>query len=135
MEQVNKFTEAAIQMTSLHNANKVAALPTQKILIIQILGEDDEENDRRIMVTIHEMDLSLYNETNLVASFLSHQETSSPSVAPTGKPEGDCTIGSVSIEFSESHCQANENWGERASEEVTKVVSVAFLKVTSATKQ
>ena len=94
MEQVNKFTEAVIQMTSLHNANKVAALPTQKILIIQILGEDDEENDRWIMVTIHEMDLSLYNETNLAlpmaASFLSHQETSSHHLqqpAPTGKPE------------------------------------------------
>ena len=46
--------------------------------------------------------------------------------APTGKPEDDCTIGSVSIEFLESHCQANENWREPASEEITKVVPVAF---------
>ena len=34
---------------------------TQKILIIQI----DEENDRRNVVTFHETNRSLYNETNL----------------------------------------------------------------------
>ena len=50
-------------------------------------GEDDEENDRWNRVSIHEMDRSLYNETNLAASFLSHQETSSSSVATTEKPE------------------------------------------------
>ena len=37
------------------------ALLTQKILIIQI----DEENDRRNVITFHETNRSLYNETNL----------------------------------------------------------------------
>ena len=35
-------------------------------------------------------------------------------------------MGSIFKEFSESHNQANKNWGEPAPEEVTKVVSVAF---------
>ena len=43
-----------------------------------------------------------------------------------GKPESDPMMGSFFKEFSESYNQANENWGELASEEVTKVVSVAF---------
>ena len=41
--------------------------------------EDDEENNRRNRVTIHETDRSIYNETNLAVSFLSHQESSSSS--------------------------------------------------------
>ena len=40
-------------------------------------------------------------------------------------------MGSVFKEFSESYNQANENWGEPASEEVTKVVSVAFKETLS----
>ena len=35
-------------------------------------------------------------------------------------------MGSVFKEFSESYNQVNENWGEPASEKVTKVASVAF---------
>ena len=63
--------------------------------------------------------------------FLSHQKTSSSSVATTGKPEDDPMMGSIFKEFSESYNQANENWGEPASEEVTKVVSVAFKETLS----
>ena len=94
-------------------------------------GEDDEVNDGRNRVTIHETDRSLYHETNLAPSFLSHQEISSSSVATTGKPEDDPMMGSVFKEFSESYNQANENWREPASEEVTKVVSVAFKETLS----
>ena len=94
-------------------------------------GEDDEVNDGRNRVTIHETDRNLYHETDLAASFLSHQETSSSSVATTGKPEDDPMMGSVFKEFSESYNQANENWGEPASEEVTKVVSVTFKETLS----
>ena len=90
-------------------------------------GEDDEVNDGRNRVTIHETDRNLYHETDLAASFLSHQETSSSSVATTGKPEDDPMMGSVFKEFSESYNQANKNWLEPAFEEVTKVISVAFL--------
>ena len=96
-------------------------------------GEDDEENDRQNRVTIHETDRSLYNKTNLAASFLSHQVTSSSCVETTGKPEDDPMMGSVFKEFSESHNQANENWGEPASEEVTNVVPVAFKETLSET--
>ena len=94
-------------------------------------GEDDEMNDGRNRITIHETDRSLYHETELAASFLSHQETSSSSVARTGKPEDDTMMGSVFKEFSESYNQANENWGEPASDEVTKTVSVAFKETLS----
>ena len=52
-------------------------------------------------------------------------------MATTGKPENDPTIGSVFKEFFQSYNQANENWGEPASEEVTKVVSVAFKEILS----
>ena len=90
-------------------------------------GEDDEVNDGRNRVTIHETDRSLYHETDLAASFLSHQETSSSSVATTGKPEDDPMMGLVFKEFSESYNQANKNWVEPTFEEVTKVISVAFL--------
>ena len=41
--------------------------------------------------------------------------------------------GSIFKEFYESYNWANENWGEPASEEATKVVSVAFKKTLSET--
>ena len=72
-------------------------------------GVDDEVNDGRTRVTIHETDRRLYHETDLAAFFLSHQETSSSSVATTGKPEDDPMMGSVFKEFSESYNQDNEN--------------------------
>ena len=133
MEQVNKLTEAVNQMTSSHNTNKLVARSTDdpENSDNSDSGEDDEVNDGRNRVTIHETDRSLYHETDLAASFLSHQETSSSSVATTGKPEDDPMMGSVFKEFSESYNQANENWGEPASEEVTKVVSVAFKEILS----
>ena len=128
MEQLSKLTEAVTQMISSYNANNFAARgsanPENSDNVDS--GEDDEENDRQNRVTIHETDRSLYNETDLAASFLSHQETSSSSVATTGRPEDDPMMGSVFKEFSESYNQANENWGEPASEEVTKVVPAAF---------
>ena len=94
-------------------------------------GENDEENDRRNRLTIHQTDRSLYYKTDLAVSFLSHQETSSSSVATTGKPEDDPMMGSVFEEFSESYNQANQNWGEPASEEVTNIVSVTFKETLS----
>ena len=128
MEQINKLTDAVTQMTSSHNANKLAARSTVDPGNSDNpdSGEDGEENDRHNRVTIHETDRSLYNETDLAASFLSHQETSSSSAATTSKPEDDPMMGSFFKEYSESYNQANENCGELASEEVTKVVSVAF---------
>ena len=133
MEQVNKLTEAVTQMTSLHNANKLAArsIDDPENSDISDSGEDDKVNDGRNKVTIHETDRSLYNETDLAVSFLSNQETSSSSVATTGKSEDDPMMDSVFKEFSESYNQDNENWGEPASEEVTKVVSVAFKETLS----
>ena len=133
MEQVNKLTEAVNQMTSSHNTNKLVARSTDdpENSDNSDSGEDDEVNDGRNRVTIHETDRSLYHETDLAASFLSHQETSSSSVATTGKPEDDPMMSSVFKEFYESYNQANENWGEPASDEVTKVVSVAFKEALS----
>ena len=133
MQQVSKLTEAVTQMT-LHNANKLAARSTThpENSDNSDSGEDDEENDRQNRVTIHETDRSLYNETNLAASFLSHQISSS-SATTTGKPEDDPMIGSIFKEFLESYNQANENWGEPASEEVTNVVSIAFKETLSKT--
>ena len=49
----------------------------------------------------------------------------------TDKPEDDTMMGSVLKEFSESYNQAIENWGEPASEKVTKFVSVAFKETLS----
>ena len=40
-------------------------------------------------------------------------------------------MGSVFKEFSESYNQANEKWGETASNKVTKVVSVDFKETLS----
>ena len=131
--RVNKLTGAVTQMTSLHNANKLAArsIADPENSDNSDSGEDDEVNDGRNRVTIHETDRSLYHETDLAASFLSHQETSSSSVATTGKPEDDPMMGSVFKEFSESYNQANEKWGETASNKVTKVVSVDFKETLS----
>ena len=101
-------------MTSSHSANKLAARSTAdpENSDNPDSGEDDEIDDRRNRVTIHETDCSLYNETDLAVSFLSHQEISSSLVATTGKPEDDpMVMGSVFKEFSESYDQANENWG------------------------
>ena len=77
MEQVNKLTEAVTQMIFLHNANTLAARSTAdpENPDNSDSGEDVEENDRRNRVTIHEVDRSIYNQTDLAASFLSHQET------------------------------------------------------------
>ena len=136
MEQVNKLTEAVTQMTSSHNANNLAAKGTAhpENSDNSDSGVDDEENDRWNRVTIHETDHSLYNETNLAASFLYHQETSSSSsAATTGNPEDDPMIVSVFKVFPESYNQANENWGEPASKEVTNVVSAAFKETLSKT--
>ena len=116
MEQVNKLTEAVNQMTSLHNANKLVGRSTDdpENSDNSDSGEDNEVNDERNRVTIHETDRSLYHETDLAAFFLSHQGTSSSSVATTGKPEDDAMMGSVFKEFSKSYNQANKNWGEPA---------------------
>ena len=95
--------------------------------------EDGEVNDGRNRVTTHEMDHSLYNESDLAAPFLSHQKTSSSSVATTSKPEDNPMIGSVFKEFSESDKKKKKKWGEPASEEVTKVVSVTFKETLSDT--
>ena len=120
-------------MTYSHNANELFARSTSisENSDHSDSGEDDEMNDGRNRITIHETDRSLYHETDLAASFLSHQETSSSSVATTGKPEDDPMMSSVFKEFYESYNQANENWGEPASDEVTKVVSVAFKEALS----
>ena len=91
-------------------------------------GEDDEENDGLNRVIIHETDRSLYDEIDLTTSFLSHQETSSSSVATTCNPKDETTMGSVFKEFSKSYNQADENWGEAVSEEVTKAASVVSHK-------
>ena len=127
------MTEAVTQLTSSHNTNKRAARSTADAgnSDNSDSGEADEENDRRNMVTIYEMDYSLYNEIDVAASFPSHQETLLSSVTTTGKPEDDPMMGSVFKEFSESYNQANKNWGEPASEEVTKVVSVVFKEAVS----
>ena len=84
MKQVNKLTGAVTQLTSLHNANTLAArsIADQEN---SDSGEDDVANDGRNRVTIHKTDRSL--ETSLAASFLSHKETSSSSVAKTSQKE------------------------------------------------
>ena len=108
------MTEAVNQMTSSHNANKLVAesTDTPENSDNSGSGEDDEVNHGQNKVTILETDSSLYNETDLAASFLSHQETSSSLVATTCKPEDDPMMGSVFKEFSESYYWANENWRE-----------------------
>ena len=102
------MTEAVNQVTSLQNANKLAARSTDDLESFDNSdsGENDEVNDGRNRVTIHETDCSPYNETDLAASFLSHQETSSSSMATAAKPEDDLMVGSVFKEFSESSNQS-----------------------------
>ena len=85
------------------------------------------------MVTIYEMDYSPYNEIDVTASFLPHQESSLTSVTTTVKPEDDPMMGSVFKEYPESYNQVNKNWGEPASEEVVKVASVVFTEILSET--
>ena len=99
------MTEAVTQLTSLHNANKLAARSTDS----ENSGEGDEENDRRNIVTIYEMDYSLCNEIDVAASFPSHQGTLLSSVTTTGKPEDDPMMGSVFKEFPGSCNQTNKN--------------------------
>ena len=127
-EQVNKLTEALTQLTYLHNGNKLAARSTADLEKSDNSdsGEGDEENDRRNMVTLCEMDYNLYNEIDQEASFPSHQETSLSSVTTTGKPEDNPMMGSVFKEFSESYKHANKNWRKLAFQDLTKVASVAF---------
>ena len=105
------MTEAVTQLTSSHNANKLAARSTADVENSDNSdsGEGDEENDRRNMVTIYEMDYSLYNEIDVVASFPSHQETLLSSVTTTGKPGDGPMMGSVFKEFPKSYNQANKN--------------------------
>ena len=105
------MTEAVTQLTSSHNANKLAARSTADAENSDNSdsGEGDEENDRRNMVTIYEMDYSLYNEIDVVASFPSHQETLLSSVTTTGKPEDGPMMGLVFKEFPKSYNQANKN--------------------------
>ena len=127
------MTEAVTQLTSSNNANKLAVRSTAdpENSDNSDSGKGDEENNRRNMVTMYEMNYSLYNEIGVAASFLSHQETSLSSVTATGKLEDDPMMGSVFKEFPESYNQANKNWGEPASEEGTKVVSVVFKETLS----
>ena len=95
------MTEAVTQLTSSHNANKLAARSTADVENSDNSdsGEGDEENDRRNMVTIYEMDYSLYNEIDVADSFPSYQETLLSSVTTTGKPEDDPMMGSVFKNF------------------------------------
>ena len=68
------MTEAVTQLTSSRNANELAARSTADAENPDNSdsGEGDEENDRRNMVTIYEMDYSFYNEINVTASVPSH---------------------------------------------------------------
>ena len=118
------MTEAVTQLTSSHNANKLAARSTADAENSDnsYSEEGDEENDRRNMVTIYEMDYSLYNEIDVAASFPSHQGTLLSSVTTTGKPEDDPMMDSVFKKFPGSYNQTNKNWEEPAS------VSDAALK-------
>ena len=79
------------------NTNKLAARSTADLENSDNSdsGEVDEKNNRRNMVTIYEMDYSLYNEIDVSASCPPHQETSFSSVTTTVKPEDDPMMGSV----------------------------------------
>ena len=104
------MTEAVTQLTSLYNANKLAARSTDSENSGNSdSGEGDEENDRRNIATIYEMDYSLCNEIDVAASFPSHQGTLLSSVTTTGKPEDDPMMGSVFKEFPGSYNQTNKN--------------------------
>ena len=104
------MTEAVTQLTSSHNANKLAARSTADAENSDNSdsGEGDEENDRRNIITIYEIDYSLYNEIDVPASFPSHLKTPLSSVTTAGKPEDDPMMDSVFKEFFESYYQANK---------------------------
>ena len=132
-EQVNKIDRGSHSADFSHNANKLVVRSTGDIENSDNSdsGEGDEENDRRNMVTIYEIDDNLYNKIYLAAFFPSQQGTLLSSVTTTGKPEDDTMMVSVFTEVSESYNQTSKNWREPASEEVTKVVSVAFQETLS----
>ena len=64
VEQGKKLTEAVTQLSSSYNAIKLAARSTSdpENSDNSDSGENDDENDTRNRVTIHETDDSLYNE-------------------------------------------------------------------------
>ena len=119
---VKKFTEAVTQLTSSYNAIKLAARSTSDPENSDNVDyeENDDENDKRNRVTIHETDGSLYNETGLPAN----HETLWFSAVTTGKPKVDPMVQSSNNWPNPIY--ANENWGEPASEEITKVVPFSF---------
>ena len=92
VEQGKKLTEAVTQLTSSYNAIKLAARSTSdpENSDNSDSGENDDENDTRNRVTIHETDGSLYNEIGLAAN----HGTLWFSAATTGKPKDD-PMGSV----------------------------------------
>ena len=92
------------------------ALLTQKILIIQILG--------KVMKRMIDGIWSL--SMKWIIAFATKSTCQLLFVSP-----GDLMMGSVFKEFSESYNQANKNWREMASVEVTKVVLVAFKETLS----
>ena len=115
MEQINRLTEAVTQLTSSHNANKLAARSTADAENSDNSdsGEGDEENDRQNMVTIYEMDYIPYNEIDVAAFFPSHQETLLSSVTTTGKPEHGPMMGQSSKNFLNPTIRptkTRENW-------------------------
>ena len=116
MEQDNKLKEAVTLLISSHNVNSLAARSTsenfqrQKILILQILG--------RMMGRMKD-GIRLISMKCLVST--------------AGKPEDDPMMGLVLKNVSESCNQANENWGEPASEEVTKVIQLPIQENLSET--
>ena len=100
-------------MTYSQNANKLTGRSTADAEISDNSdsGEGDKENDGRNMVTIYEMDYSLYNEIDVTASVPSHQETLLSSETTTGKPDDDPMMDSVLKELPGSYNQANKNCG------------------------
>ena len=81
------------------------------------------------MIAIYEMNHSLYNEIDMAASFPSYEKTPISSVTTTGTPEDDPMMDSVFKKFSESYNQANKNWRESASEEVTRLYQLPLRKL------
>ena len=104
------MTEAFTQLTSSHNASKLAARSTADSENSDNSDSGEgEENDRRNMVIIYEIDYNLYNEIDVPAFFPSHLKTPLSSVTTTGKPEDDPMMGSVFKEFPGSCNQTNKN--------------------------
>ena len=103
------MTEAFTQLTSSHNASKLAARSTADSENSDNSDSGEgEENDRRNMVIIYEIDYNLYNEIDVPAFFPSHLKTPLSSVTTTGKPEDDPMMGSVFKEFFGYYNQANK---------------------------